>query len=515
MIPGGDTCVRNDIEVEPSGQRGLRRSGTDTLESKRRRMSATPPIIVWFRQDLRLADNPALREAAASGAPLLAVYILDDAGAGDWPRGGASRWWLHHSLAALGADLAAAGVPLVLRRGPAATELDDLIGASGASGVFWNRCYEPAIRARDEAIKAGLERRGLQARSFNGGLLFEPWTVTTQAGLPFKVYTPFAKACRAAPEPALPLPAPKLPAGRLATVPRGPGLDDLGLLPRKPDWAGGLRAAWRPGEAGAQDRLARFMAAAVEGYRDDRNRPDLQSTSRLSAHLHFGEISPRQLWHAARARGGRGAEHFVSELLWREFSYHLLFHFPELPARNWRPDFDAFPWADDPAALAAWQRGRTGYPIVDAGMRELWTTGWMHNRVRMVAGSFLVKDLMLPWQQGEAWFWDTLVDADLANNAASWQWVAGCGADAAPYFRVFNPVLQGEKFDPAGDYVRRFVPELARLPASVIHRPWEADAATLRQAGIELGRDYPRPIVDHGKARDRALAAFATIKQGA
>lgn len=257
------------------------------------------------------------------------------------------------------------------------------------------------------------------------------------------------------------------------------------------------------------------MDAAVEGYKDDRNRPDMESTSRLSAHIHFGEISPRQLWHAARGRGGRGAEHFVSELLWREFSYHLLFHFPDLPTRNWRASFDAFPWADDPAALASWQRGRTGFPIVDAGMRELWITGWMHNRVRMIAGSFLVKDLMLPWQRGEAWFWDTLVDADLANNAASWQWVAGCGADAAPYFRVFNPILQGEKFDPAGDYVRRFVPELARLPTPFIHRPWEADAATLRAAGLELGRDYPRPIVDHGQARDRALAAFATIKQGA
>jgi deoxyribodipyrimidine photo-lyase len=477
-------------------------------------MPSKPPIIVWFRQDLRLADNPALNAAAESGAPVVLVHVLDDAGAGAWPHGGASRWWLHHSLEALGSDLVARGAPLVLRRGSAAAELDALAAATGATAVFWNRCYEPAIRKRDEAIKADLETRGIQARSFNASLLFEPWTIANQSGQPFKVYTPFGKACRAAPAPALPVPAPaRLRA--LADPPPGLALADLGLLPRKPDWAGGLRAAWRPGEAGAQARLERFLAAAIEGYKEDRNRPDLESTSRLSPHLHFGEISPRQLWHAARGREGRGAEHFVSELLWREFSYHLLFHFPELPERNWRASFDAFPWADDPAALEAWRRGRTGYPIVDAGMRELWQTGWMHNRVRMIAGSFLVKDLMLPWQRGKEWFWDTLVDADLANNAASWQWVAGCGADAAPYFRVFNPTLQGEKFDPAGDYVRRYVPELARMPAAFIHRPWDADAATLRAAGVELGRSYPRPIVDHGKARDRALAAFATLKQSA
>ena len=477
-------------------------------------MSEKPPIIVWLRQDLRLADNPALREAVATGAPVVVAHVLDDEGAGAWRRGGASRWWLHHSLAALERDLHARGGRMVLRRGRADAQIDALVAETGAVGVYWNRCYEPAIRARDEAIKAGLEARGIQARSFNASLLFEPWTVATQGGQPFKVYTPFAKACRAAPEPPAPLPAPaSIPAP--ARLPAGLALDALDLLPRKPDWAGGLRATWQPGEAGAQARLARFLDAAIEGYKQDRNRPDMEATSRLSAHLHFGEISPRQLWHAARTRPGGGAEHFVSELLWREFAYHLLFHFPDLPERNWRPAFDAFPWADDAAGLEAWQRGRTGFPIVDAGMRELWQTGWMHNRVRMIVGSFLVKDLMLPWQRGEAWFWDTLVDADLANNAASWQWVAGCGADAAPYFRVFNPMLQGEKFDPAGDYVRRFVPELARMPAQFIHRPWEADAATLRAAGVDLGRSYPRPIVDHGQARDRALAAFASLKQTA
>ena len=475
-------------------------------------MSDSPPLIVWFRQDLRLADNPALAAAVATGAPVIPVHILDDEGAGVWRRGGASRWWLHHSLAALGDDLRVRGAPLILRRGRAAEELDTLIAETGASGVFWNRCYEPAIRTRDEAIKSGLEARGVQARSFNASLLFEPWTVATQGGQPFKVYTPFAKACRAADAPPRPVPAPHAIRGP-ATAPRSLALAELGLLPTRPDWAGGLRAAWVPGEAAAQIRLERFLAAAITDYKEQRNRPDIEATSRLSPYLHFGEISPRQLWHAARGREGGGPDHFVSELLWREFSYHLLFHFPDLPARNWRSSFDAFPWGEDPAGLAAWRRGRTGFPIVDAGMRELWQTGWMHNRVRMIAGSFLVKNLMLPWQLGKAWFWDTLVDADLANNAASWQWVAGCGADAAPYFRIFNPILQGEKFDPDGAYVKRFVPELARLPAQFIHRPWEADEATLRAAGVELGRSYPRPIVDHGKARDRALAAFATLKQ--
>ena len=473
-----------------------------------------PPILVWFRQDLRLADNPALRAAAEDGAPVVAAYVLDDEGAGAWKRGGASRWWLHHSLASLGRDLSALGASLVLRVGPAARELDALLEETGASAVYWNRCYEPATRTRDEAIKSSLQARGVEARSFNASLLFEPWTIATQSGGPFKVYSPFARACRAAPAPAAPLAV----SGRLArpaAMPGGLPLEALALLPVAPDWAGGLRASWTPGEAGAQARLATFLAGPIAGYKEERNRPDIEATSRLSPHLHFGEISPRQLWHAAKLREGGGPDHFVSELLWREFAYHLLHHFPHLPERNWRDDFDAFPWAEDKAGLAAWRRGRTGYPIVDAGMRELWTTGWMHNRVRMIAASFLVKDLLVHWRQGEDWFWDTLVDADLANNAASWQWVAGCGADAAPYFRVFNPVLQGEKFDPAGDYVRRFVPELAKLPAKFIHRPWEADDATLRAAGVDLGRSYPKRIVDHGVARDRALAAFSNLRKPA
>jgi deoxyribodipyrimidine photo-lyase len=477
-------------------------------------MSSPAPVVVWFRQDLRLADNPALIAAAETGAPVVPLYILDDAGHGAWAPGGASRWWLHHALEALAASLARLGAPLVLRRGPAAAVLDAVLAETGADRVVWNRCYEPALRARDEAIKTSLAARGLAVRSFNAGLLFEPWTVATQSGQPFKVYSPFARACRAAEAPPLPVPAPATLRGPVVGV-ASDALEAWRLLPRTPDWAGGLRAQWRPGEAGAQILLGRFLAEAIEAYKLERNRPDIEATSRLSPHLHFGEISPRQLWHAAMGRGGAGADHFVSELLWREFAHHLLYHFPELPERNWRPEFDAFPWRDGDDGLDAWQRGRTGYPIVDAGMRELWQTGWMHNRVRMIAASFLVKDLMLPWQRGEAWFWDTLVDADLANNAASWQWVAGCGADAAPYFRVFNPVLQGEKFDPEGIYVRRFVPELVRLPNRFIHRPWEADAATLRAAGVTLGANYPQPMVDHGEARVRALAAFAKLKQTA
>ncbi len=473
----------------------------------------TASTLVWFRQDLRLADNPALAAAAAGGA-VIAVYIRDDAAAGAWPPGGAARWWLHHSLAALGRDLAARGAPLVLRSGPAGAVLDRLIEETGATAVHWNRCYEPASIARDRAIKAGLEARGVAVRSFNSALLFEPWTVATKAGGPYRVFSQYWRTCLSLPDPAQPTPAP----AALTFPPRAPQSEALAawrLLPTKPDWAGGLRATWTPGEAGARERLDRFTAATVHAYKQERDRPDRAATSLLSPHLHFGEISPRAVWHAVRAAAGTaaGAESFLSELGWREFSHHLLYHFPDLPTRNLRAEFDRFAWRADEDTFMAWSRGRTGFPLVDAGMRELWQTGTMHNRVRMIAASFLVKNLLLPWQAGARWFWDTLVDADLANNSASWQWVAGCGADAAPYFRIFNPVLQGERFDPEGAYVRRFVPELARLPASHIHRPWEAPAAMLREAGVELGADYPHPIVDHQQARQRALAAFAELKQ--
>jgi deoxyribodipyrimidine photo-lyase len=462
------------------------------------------PLLVWFRQDLRLADNPALRDAIATGAPVIPVYVLDDETPGAWAMGGASRWWLRRSLMALAADLAKLGSRLTLRRGPARAALDALIAETGAAGVHWNRCYEPFAIARDKAIKADLEARGLAAKSFNASLLFEPWTIVSKSGTPFRVFTPFWKSCLAAEAPALPLAAPSKIAAPVSW-PASDALDSWGLEPR---WK--HEFAWAPGEAGAQAALARFVEKAIGGYASLRDRPDLEATSRLSPHLHFGEISPRQCFHA-----GAASPKFLAELGWREFAHHLLFHIPDLPETALRAEFRDFPWRDDASKLRAWQKGLTGYPVVDAGMRELWRTGWMHNRVRMIAASFLVKHLLLPWQAGQAWFWDTLVDADLANNSASWQWVAGCGADAAPYFRIFNPMLQGAKFDPDGVYVRRFVPELAGLPDEYIHAPWEAPADVLKKAGVTLGVTYPKPIVDHGEARTRALAAFQSLKEAA
>ena len=475
------------------------------------------PAIVWLRQDLRLADNPALSAAAASGRPVVPVFVLEDESERPWPLGGASRWWLHRSLAALGASLAALGSPLVLRRGEAGREIGRLAVETGAGAVFWNRRYDLHGIQADTEIMAALKARGIEVRSFNAGLLFEPWQIKTGAGEPFKVFTPFWRACLARGEVAAPLPAPAALAAPDLAVP-GEALAALALTPSRPDWAAAFPALWTPGEDGARARLAAFLDGGLEDYAAARDRPDRDGTSRLSPHLHFGEIGPRQIWHAVHLAAGRdralagGAEKFLAEIGWREFSHHLLHQAQYLPERPFRAGFEHFPWADDPAGLAAWRKGLTGIPIVDAGMRQLWTYGWMHNRVRMIAASFLVKHLLIPWQAGEAWFRDTLVDADLANNAAGWQWVAGCGADAAPYFRVFNPVLQGEKFDPEGGYVRAHVPELARLPARWIHRPWEAPAAVLAEAGVTPGRSYPAPIVDLQAGRQRALAAFAALK---
>jgi deoxyribodipyrimidine photo-lyase len=477
---------------------------------------ADAPAILWFRQDLRLRDNPALNAAIATGRPVLPVYILDDETPGRWKIGGASRWWLHHSLISLDADLRRLGAPLILHRGRADAVIADLVRETGAASVHWNRCYEPYAIARDTAIKKMLTDNRIGAESRNGALLVEPWTVRTKQGEPFRVFTPFWNAIRnLAPE--RPTLAPETLRAATAASER---LEDWRLLPENPDWATGLREAWRPGERGAGKLIGQFAMKGLKTHDTDRDRPDQAHTSRLSSHLHWGEISPRQVWHgiAAGAQslglsihdGPVGA--YLRQLGWREFSHHLLYHSPALPEQPWREEFARIPWRDDEAGLRAWQRGRTGYPIVDAGMRELWHTGWMHNRLRMIAASFLIKDLLIPWQHGEAWFWDTLVDADLAQNAANWQWVAGSGADAAPYFRIFNPVLQGEKFDPDGNYVRRWVPELTRLPNEFIHKPWLAPADMLRAAGVELGRDYPAPIVDHGAARERALAAFKSIK---
>ena len=477
---------------------------------------ALAPLIVWFRQDLRLTDNPALAAAAEGGRPVVPVYILDEAGEGAWAPGGATRWWLHHSLAALARDFEKRGSRLVLRQGPAAKILDALIAETGAAGVHWNRRYEPAAIARDTEIKKSLEGRGLAAKSFNASLLFEPWTIRNKSGEPYRVFTQFWKTCLAGDEPPQPAKAPAKFAAP-AAWPKSDKLESWALLPTRPDWAAGFRESWTPGEAGASARLDEFLADAIETYAADRDRPDLPATSRLSPHLHFGEIGPRQCFHAARARanGTKGCERFLAELGWREFSHHLLYQRPDLPETALRAEFREFPWNDDAKLLRAWQKGRTGYPIVDAGMRELWRTGWMHNRVRMIVASFLVKHLLVPWKRGEDWFWDTLVDADLANNAASWQWVAGCGADAAPYFRIFNPILQGAKFDPDGDYVRKWVPEIAKLPTEHLFAPWEAPAEILAKAGVALGKSYPKPLVDHGAARARALAAFQSLREAA
>lgn len=477
--------------------------------------STERPSLVWLRDDLRLDDNPALEAARASGRPLLLVFLLDEESPGLRPLGGAARWWLNHSLKVLAAAIEGKGGQLLLRRGAALAALTRLARDVNAQAVYWNRRYGAAEIAVDTAVKSTLVAAGVAVESFGGNLLHEPWTVATQSGGPFRVFTPFYRRAR--------MQAPRTPSQtrlpwRFAPGPKGENLERWALEPSRPDWAGGLRATWTPGEAGARDALTRFLDGGIAGYADERDRPDRPSTSRLSPHLRFGEISPHRILAAvqhAEADGRavpRDAEKFVSELYWREFSYHLLFHYPDIGTANFNDRFDAFAWQNAPALLRAWQRGMTGYPIVDAGMRQLWQTGWMHNRVRMVVASFLIKHCLTDWRQGEAWFWDTLVDADPANNPASWQWVAGSGADAAPYFRIFNPVAQGEKFDPDGDYVRHYVPELTALPSNAVHRPWEASPDVLRRAGVRLGETYPRPIVDHAAARDRALDRFQAIR---
>jgi deoxyribodipyrimidine photo-lyase len=484
-------------------------------------MPSTTPAraLHWFRSDLRLIDNPALTHAL-NASELVTVFI-DEINHDFRPRGGAARWWLHHSLAALGDEIAARGGTLLILRGDSREIIPHLARAIQCDLVTWNRRYGAAERACDAQIKSTLKDDGVAAESFNAALLYEPWTVKSQADGPLRVFTPFWKAARATGAPSPPLPAPpRLPAALPVLLEfTAFTLDDLGLLPRKPDWAAGFSQHWQPGAGGALIKLADFLNGPIKGYAENRDRPDFISTSRLSPHLAFGEISPRQIWQAVETAqlageidaSPRDIEKFFAELGWREFSHHLLYHYPDLATQNYQSRFDAFPWEDNPAALKAWQRGLTGYPMVDAGMRELWQTGFMHNRVRMIVASFLIKHLLIDWRQGETWFWDTLLDADPANNAASWQWVAGSGADAAPYFRIFNPFGQGEKFDAKGDYVRRFVPELARLGDEHIHQPWEAPPHILARAGIRLGETYPRPMVAHDAARERALAAFKSI----
>ena len=475
------------------------------------------PVVVWLRNDLRLADHRALAAAVATGAPLVFVYILDDETPGAWKRGAASRWWLDKSLAALDGALRARGGRLTLRRGAATQVLPRLVADCDAQAVYFTRAYEPHAVAVEDILKVTFDAAGVAFKRFGGHLLREPEEVRTKAGDVYKVYTPFWKSLSADFTPPKPLAASKTLLGFEHDL-VSDALADWRLHPATPDWSGGFSECWQPGEAGAHARLKTFLVDALQDYAEDRNRPDKPGTSRLSPHLHFGEISPAQCWtaavHAAHATGGagKGLETFLKELVWREFSHTLLYYWPDLPEQPFRQEFAAFPWRRDAAHLRAWQRGATGYPIVDAGMRELWHTGYMHNRVRMIVASFLIKHLLVPWQDGEAWFWDTLVDADLANNAASWQWVAGSGADAAPYFRIFNPIAQGLKFDPDGAYVRRWVPELAALSNEALHAPWEAPALMLAAAGITLGKRYPLPIVDHAAARARALAAYDDVK---
>jgi deoxyribodipyrimidine photo-lyase len=453
---------------------------------------APPAVLVWFRHDLRLSDNPALAAAVAQRAALVPVFIWSPQEEGAWPPGAASRWWLAGSLASLSSELEKRGSRLLVRQGPAAEVLKSLARETGALAAFWNRRYESQAVAAERRVESGLREMNVRAESFNGSLLFEPGSVLNKGGQPFRVFTPFWQTCSAKPVAPLSKEAPR----RLLSPLHWPGslkISDLGLEPDF-DWAGGLREAWSPGEAGAARQLQRFVSETLTGYTLNRDRPDLAGTSRLSPHLHFGEISPGAVWRSvldATQKHPLAGQSYLRQLAWREFAAHVLHFRPESPEAPLRPEFRGFPWKRDPQRLRAWQRGKTGYPLVDAGMRELWRTGWMHNRVRMVAASFLVKHLLISWREGAAWFWDTLVDADLANNTFGWQWVAGCGADAAPYFRIFNPAVQAAKFDPSGDYQRRWAPESAP------------------------GRTgYPSPVVNHAEARVRALAALARMNAG-
>ena len=482
--------------------------------------SVERPTLIWWREDLRLADNPALDAAAASARPIVSIYVLDRESPGVRPMGEASSWWLHHSLAALSRSLSEiGGGSLMVLRGPAREVVGKVVSRLQIGEVLWNRRYAAAERAVDDTIAADLQAADVRLRTFNGILVHEPDAVLPKAGGFFHVYAPYWKAVEARQGKTRNLlPAPKrlieasVDASSIGAIP----LDQVGLLPTIA-WAKGLEATWRPGESNGRQALQRFVEAGLADYESGRNDLAADGSSRLSPYLRHGEISPVEVIHAVRRAAGakprRDVVKYLQEVTWRDFTYNLLAHAPEITTEAYAPRFKDFPWRRLPASeLKAWQRGRTGYPIVDAGMRQLWDTGWMHNRVRMITASFLVKHLLADWKIGEEWFWDTLCDADPANNVVNWQWIAGCGPDAAPFFRIFNPVLQGEKFDPGGVYVKRFVPELDRLDGAWVHKPWEAPAAVLSRAGVELGRTYPRPIVDHAAARSRALDLFRSTR---
>jgi deoxyribodipyrimidine photo-lyase len=469
----------------------------------------TPPVLLWFRQDLRLADQAAVA-AAAESAPVVPVYVLDDESPGEWRIGAAQRWWLHHSLARLDGSLRDLGCRLVLLRGPAGRVLESLAASVGAREVHALTHYEPWARAQERDVGARLT-----LRLHDGVALTPPDRVRSGTGGRYRIFTPYWRALQVQMPPSEPIPAPVRMT--MADAPAGERLDDWRLLPTRPNWAVEFPHHWTPGEAGAHAQLGRFLDVAVE-YDTRRNRPAQPGSSRLSAHLHHGELSPVQVWHAVSDAVGDHAEPYLREIGWRDFALGLLDQFDDYHLRPGRPPFERFAHAnlsmpDQAAAFRAWKQGRTGYPIVDAGMRQLWRTGWMHNRVRMIAASFLVKHLLVDWREGFRWFWHTLVDADLGNNALGWQWIMGSGVDSSPFGRIFAPVAQGEKFDPDGAYVRRWLPALAKLPAGVIHRPWEADPLTLATAGVRLGATYAHPIVDHGAARARALATYAAARE--
>ena len=471
------------------------------------------PSIVWFRQDLRLDDHPALHAAVAKGGPVIPLYVWTPQEEGEWAPGSASQWWLHYSLEMLQREFKALESSLIIRSGETSKVLLELISTTKADAVYWSVRYEPSIIARDNLIQAELEKRGIKTHLFNSSLLYDPSDILTKEGKPYQVFTPFWKACQRLGEPPQPLERPRT----LRRYPKqllSDTLESLSLLP-KIAWDEGILREWQPGSQAADRGLKQTIDHVVRSYDERRNFPSLDGTSHLSPYLHFGEISPRRIWHEVQREfeSETVTEPFLRQLIWREFAHYLLFHFPKTPGQELRTQFRSFPWRNNRAALHAWQKGMTGYPIVDAGMRQLWKIGWMHNRVRMIVGSFLVKDLMMDWREGAHWFWETLVDADLANNTLGWQWVAGCGADAAPYFRIFNPILQGEKFDPSGDYVRRWIPEIAALSNEWIHQPWMAPERVLAQANIVLGSTYPRPIVDHATARKLALEAYKKIRR--
>lgn len=474
-------------------------------------MSETPATtaIIWFRNDLRLSDNAALIKACQH-ENVVPLYIFDENAARRL--GAAKRLWLHHALDNLILNLRSVGAELILRIGDESSVMEDVISETNADAVYWNRRYEPQAIETDTELKRSLKDKNIQVESFKGHLLHEPTQLTTKAGTPFRVFTPFWKTLDATIEVETPYPAPESVAsntGELTSV----ALAELDLLPTKPDWSGSILERFTPGETAAHNILTDYLDDDVANYKDHRDFPALDATSKLSPYLTFGEISPRQIWFASE--NVSGAQPFRRQLAWRDFSYHLLFHNPGLDENNFNNAFDEFQWDKNDELLSIWKKGKTGYPIVDAGMRELWQTGYMHNRVRMIVASFLTKHLLIDWREGEKWFWDTLVDADPANNTAGWQWVAGSGADASPYYRIFNPIIQGKKFDTDGEYVKKYVPELKNLDAKYIHAPWETPEHVLKSISLELGRDYPKPIVEHGFARNRALEAYGQMKQAA